>query len=465
MSLLRPLSWTLLAAGGFALLGGPAAGRQPPKDDLPVRPRNAGDIPQYKQYTIPPAKMKEAKETFAAYGNYLADYLSLPRMYTAPQEFRPDPLPKNSPAVPKTLDDLFRYDIDPLILVPEPGSKVGPNDADYIREFGAALDDALGKLPKAGESVVAVNGARALAAACRSGATAHYPTVTALLTNENVRPEAKHYLFQAAGNLLAAHDLNNYTIRKHSAAADKPEQLAALVAALQKAVEDPAAILPLPAGADGKPAPLPEDMVPVLQFIRRQAIKALGQCRFAEIPGAAKGQTLYPSFTLARVAMSDPALGVPPAPAEVAEAVIGLCNMSPPRALGTEPYAYAMADAVATGLIGFASPKFSKAEDKSIAWRGYAGRLADALQLWQALYDANYSPQNPAAAAPDQTPAVVKTLASEATRRLLGPMESGNPPDLNGFRQYLDTVLRPDKKNTGAPYRDNPALVLPRKGG
>lgn len=461
MSPLRPLSWTLLAAGGFALLGGPAAGRQPPKDDLPVRPRNAGDIPAYKQYNIPPAKMKEAKETFAAYGNYLADYLSLPRMYTAPQEFRPDPLPKNSPAVPKTLDDLFRYDIDPLILVPEPGSKVGPNDADYIRELGAALDDALGKLPKAGESVVAVNGARALAAACRSGAAAHYPTVAALLANENVRPEAKHYLFQAAGNLLAAHDLNNYTIRRHSGG---EEQVAALVAALQKAVENPNAILPTPAGVDGKPTPLPEDMVPVHQFIRRQAIKALGQCRFAELP-AGKGKTIYPSFTLARVAMADPTLGVPPAPAEVAEAVIGLCNMSPPRALGTEPYAYAMADAVATGLVGFASSKFSKAEDKSIAWRGYAGRLADALQLWQAVYDANYSPANPAAVTTDQTPAVVKTLASEAGRRLLGPMEAGNPPDLNGFRQYLDTVLRPDKKNTGAPYRDNPALVLPRKGG
>jgi hypothetical protein len=460
MLLVRPLSWTFLAAAGFALAVAPAAGRQPAKDDLPARPRNAGDIVNvYRPGGIPPGEMAKAKETFAAYARYVAELVATPRIYTNAQEFRPETTKGGGqiPNVNEIVGD--RGLIDLTILTPEPGSKVGPENADYIRELGKAYDEALQRLPTFGEPIVAVNGARALAAACKSGAAAHYPTVTALLANENVRPEVKHHLFQAAGNLLAAYDLNDYRSRKHSA---EPAAVGALVAALQKAVENPAAILPLPPGADGKPAAVPDDQAAVLRFIRREAIRALGQCRFAEF-SPSKGQTLYPSFTLARVAMSDPALGVPPGPAEVAEAVIGLCNMNPPRALNAEQYAYAMADAVASGLITFAAPKAANAADKSLPWRGTAARLLDALRLWQGLYDANFNPAAPTAYAQDQVPAVVKAVAAEAERRVLGPMEAGGRIDLEGFRQYRDATLRADKKMTPAPYRENPTLVLPRK--
>ncbi|MBX9583229.1 MAG: hypothetical protein K2X87_23230 [Gemmataceae bacterium] len=460
MRLVRPLSWTLLAAAGFALVGPPAAGRQPAKDDLPARPKNAGDVVNVYRSAkgIPAADMKRAKETLGAYAQYVADLLATPKVYAAAQEFIP-PTVKGGGQVP-TVNEIVgdRGLIDLAVLVPEPGGKVGPDNADYIRELGTAFDAALGRLPTAGDQIIAVNGARALATACRSGATAHYKTVTDLLANQNVRPEVKHHLFQAAGHLLAAYDINDLQTRKHSG---DPAATAALVAALQKAVEDPAAILPLPPGADGKPAAVPEDLAPVLRFIRREAIRALGQCRFAEF-SPSKGQTLYPSYTLARVAMSDPALGVPPGPSEVAEAVIGLCNMNPPRALNAEPYAYAMSDAIASGLITFADKKAAKADDKSLPWRGYAGRLLDALRLWQGLYDANFNPAAPAAYSPTQVPAVVKALAGEAERRVLGPMESGGRIDLEGFKQYRDATLRADKKATPAPYRENPGLVLPR---
>ena len=463
MSLVRPLAWTVLAAAGLTVAGTTAAGRQPPKDDLPPRPRNYGDVNTYRQAGIPADKLNEAKKTFLAFADYYGQLLAHPRVHTAPQEFRPDPPPKGSLPVPPTVDQIVR-DIEQVLVVPEASGKVGPNEIDYVRELGVAFDTALGPLPRAGQQVVAVAGARALAAACQSGAAAHYKTVAALLTDPTVRPEAKYYVLQAAEHLLAAYDLNDqpagFRGRRHSA---DPVSVGALIAAVQKAVEDPAVIFPFVAGPDGKPVPVPQDLVPAYQFIRRQAIRALAQVRFAEF-SPAKGQTLYPAFALARVAMSDPALAVPPNPSEVAEAVIGIANMNPPRALGAEPYAYAMADAIATGLATFSGPKATKADDKSIAWKGYAGRLADALKRWQALFDANYTPQAPAAPPPGVVPPVATALAAEAERLVLGPLEAGSRPGADVLaRQYRDATLRTDKNYTRAPFRDNPKLVLPGK--
>lgn len=458
---LRPASWAALA-GGLLFAAPPAAApARQQKDDEPKRPAAVGELPAYRTAAgIPAADLEKAKKAFAAYAGYVAEYVAWPRVYTAPQEFRSDPLPKGSPRPPAyTIDTLIVNLVDQNILVPVPGNPVGPDNADYIREVGAALDAALGPLPKSGDPVIGINAARVLAAACRSGAAAHYPTVTGLIKADNLPPAVKYWVFVAAHNLLAAYDLNDYrnSKRPHSV---PPEVVGPLVAALQNAIENPAAILPPAVGDDGKPlAKLADDQVPVLQFVRRQAIKALGQCRLYAVPNGK--QTIYPSFTLARVALSDPALPAPPSPAEAAEAVLGLCNMTPPRAQAAEPYAYAMADAIAAGLVTFATPKAARAEDKTIPWRGYAARLTEALKTWQGLFDTNYNPAQPSAESVKQAPAVAAALAGEAVRKVLDPVDGAGRFDLGGLQQYREATLRADPKYTAAPYRDNKALVLP----
>src|SRR5262249_42969035 len=161
---------------------------------------------------------------------------------------------------------------------------------DYIREFGAALDtalkDVIEKNPDA--RIIRVNATRMLAAACRSGATAHYPTVLGLLTNPTTPPEVKYYALQAAGNLLAAYDVNNYPPRAHTA---KPKEVAPLIAALQDAILKPETVLPTPGGT------VPPDQVAVRAFFRRHAVRALAQVRFAEFK-VPDGPTLFPAYTL-----------------------------------------------------------------------------------------------------------------------------------------------------------------------
>ena len=184
---IRSLSWTLLASSGFALVlfTGPSAA-QPGKDDLPKPPPN---VLGFRDNTG--ADPKRAKEAFKAFAKYNAEYISHPRVYSTPQEFVP---PKGPPV--QTSEQLIS-EMSRSIIVPAPGSMIGPDQADYIRELGIALDAELKSvIERSTVPVVRINAARMLAAACRSGAEIHYGTVTGLITNPNTPPELKYYAFR-----------------------------------------------------------------------------------------------------------------------------------------------------------------------------------------------------------------------------------------------------------------------------
>ena len=442
----RFYSWTLLAASGFALVLASQAtmARQPNKDDLPK------PFPNILAFRDNPADLKKAKEAFTTFAKYQADYISHPKVYSTPQEFSP------IPGKVQTSDQII-VDMSRFILVPLPGNQIGPDQADYIRELGLALDTELKiAIEQNGTAVVRVNATRLLAAACRSGATAHFSTVTSLITNANTPAEVKYYAFQAAANLLAAYDLNDYPTRKH---ANKPKEVSDLIAALQAAITKPNAIIPAP----GTGGPLPLDQVEVLTFIRRQAVRALAQVRFGE--KIAGGPDLHPAFTLAQIAISDPAIVPPPTETEVAEAVIGICNMAPPtRAADKEPYAYAMADAVATGIATFATRRAAAPLDKSLSWRNYGARISDGLKSWRPLFDPVYNPLKPTAFSAASVPKIVDDLQAEADKRVLVPMfEANGTVDVNGLKQFRDNTLRNDKKWTLSPFLAEPKLTLPKR--
>src|SRR5262249_50265884 len=154
---------------------------------------------------IPPAELKNAKAAFATFAKYYADWVAHPAVYKGP----PEPKAGFTPPKIMTIDydvntgllrDLERFILEPnpadRIAADNPKPKVGPDNAAYIQELGAALDAALKPLVEQGgpggdQRVVRINAARVLAVACKSGAAAHYPTVTALLTNPNTPTEVK----------------------------------------------------------------------------------------------------------------------------------------------------------------------------------------------------------------------------------------------------------------------------------
>jgi hypothetical protein len=123
-----------------------------------------------------------------------------------------------------------------------------------------------------------------------------------------------------------------------------------------------------------------------------------------------------------------------------------------------------MCDAVATGLVTFATPRAANSADKTIGWKGYAVRLTDALKGWGPVFDPNFAPGTSIIPAASLVPKPVSELALEAERRILSPMDGiAQRIDVAGLRGYRDSTLRADKKWTLIPYRDKPNMKLERK--
>lgn len=467
MTRLRLFSWILLAVAGFALAA-VAVARQP-AGELPKRPAIVGQLTALKNAPlIPPAELNQAKEVFAAYAKYQAELISAPAIYRATAEFSPDP---RNP-IP-TLESI-NSDLERNLLIPTPTGKVGADQADYIRELGAALDAALKKVIEEGPvneyaQIVKINAARLLATAAKSGAAAHYPTVSALLKNPGTPPEVKVYLLKAAEHLLSAYDINVQTTHKRDHSA-RPKELFDLIQAIEDVIVAPNLLVQgQPEGAaPAAPAALTPDQLAVQAYIRRQAVKALAQVRFASVTVPPGGPTTYPAHTLARVIYGDPAIKPPPNSAEIAEATLGLCNMS--RTRGYNPDA--AADAVATGIILFATPRAVDKSDKRYPWRAYAARLTEGLRLWKAVMDPAYDPTRPTAptAAP---PAAVNDVADEklgAIGRVLVPIErSASDPttniDIPGMTDLRDRLRKNPRRST-TMFQDVPGTSIdipPRK--
>jgi hypothetical protein len=216
MSPIRSLSLTLLAAGGVGLLS--CATSRAQDAELPKAP--AVNI---LNYSVRGADIdKKAKDAFIAVAKYNAEYVANPKVYANAQEVVPN-------IRIRTVDDLQR-EITRVALAPLPDGKVGIDQADYIRELGIAFDNELKAVVKTNPTpIVRINAMRLLAEACRSGAVAHYPTITGLITSPDTPPEVKYYAFQAAANLLSAYDIANPTTRLHS---NNAKEVNALVAAL-----------------------------------------------------------------------------------------------------------------------------------------------------------------------------------------------------------------------------------------
>lgn len=492
---LAALAVTIVAVGGPAIVSA-----QPKAPNLPQRTTQYLEVAGFKSAGgVTKAEAAKAKVAFEAFAKYHADYVSNPATHTAPQDFRVEP-PMSNPNVPQTVDQLIA-EIQRNLVVPSPVPVLNPvpgqpsiatasardaeviaKESEYIRGLGAALDKALGDvISTSGERVVRVNAARMLAAACRTGAHDHWPTITKMLTEPNVDPEVRYYALQAAGNLLAAYDINDYRSRKHAA---DPKTVGALIAALQNAVLKADAILPLVDVQDGKGGVrkvVPPDQVAVLQFIRRQAVRSLGQVRFADFE-AEKGKTLYPAHTLALVALTKvpvetfkvegekvdivfapkSADGVGES-ADAGEAVLGILNMAPPRGgAAAKQYAAPMADVIATGVITWVGPRSANPASKAQAWKGMALRLDEGFKTWQGLYDVNWNPTQPVVR-PELVPQPAKDVAKAVTDNVLTPLGSTTGTvNVTGLQTYQRDVLRKAMGITPRPFAapDSPALPL-----
>jgi hypothetical protein len=486
MSHVRLASLTLLVGLGFALASTSAPGRQDPKDDTdPVYKKSSyrySSVSTYKNEGIPAGKLDDAKAAFVKYAQYNVDVVSWAKRYALLQDMTANVQPD------QTIDAILA-DLEKHLLIPVPGNRVGKESADFVRELGKALDDALKDvILKHPDRVVRVNAARLLAVACKSGAWAHYPTVLMLISQSEVRvkedvqvpilPEVKYYALQAAGNLLAAHELAAYQIDKgydNRAHSGEPDAVGALILALEKAVLDPGSLIGIPPKMGGTPGDIPEDQKAVVIFFRRQALKALAQVRSSTLPGPNK-TTIHPVMTLARFAVADKSLVLPPRADEVAEAVVGLANMDPPsRASERNVYAVGIAEVISTGVMTFGGEAVANQPDKAIPWKGGAVRMLEGLNRWRArfqptllpvvLNDPSFDPEKDTRFNAQNVPPIIQATYVQSRTRILDPIAFKTAKtDVEEMRKFVlqETRKGTDKEATITLF-ENPKLTVPRK--
>lgn len=465
MSPARVTAWTLLAAAGFALVAPPAAEAQ---DKLPkVNNAAVSEVAAWRDTArggIPKEDLKKAREAFKAFAKYYVDMVTHPDVIKAPQEL------KTAGVIPPPTYDALVTDINRFI---DPARYKGNLDPfDYLREMGNAFDALLKeKIETDPDMIVRINAARLLAHVARTGAPAHWSTVSALIADPKTPTGVKVWLFKAAAQLLAAPDVQEPKIRHHAQvvnanAKDAPQQnaqaLGALVKALMDCVNDPGLLVP---GVSlDKPETLAEDQLAVIGYVRNQAVKALAKVKFVRVPGPDGKAPLYPAYTLVRVAMSDPNLVPAPKPGEAADAVIGLCNMAPVEEQLNRSFkpvkeysADVVVEAVTAGLVTFAKPRAANAFDNTLPWRLYAAELAGALRDWGPLFDPDAEPLVSPRFNAALVPPGVAALSREITPLLLAPMDKTDPngkPDpaarvnIEELQRRLGELRAKPKRNT-----------------
>ena len=455
--LARFTAWTLLAGAGFALFAAGARAQDPPKPAKDAAYNAAvskmGDYRDIPRGGIPKEELEQARKHFARYAQYYTDIVAYTPIYKAPQEFKTDPPPFAIDGPNGIMNEINRF-----LLEPTPGGKkYGADQFVYIREFGAAFDASLKKLIETStDPIVRINAARVLAYICRAGSPAHYATLTELIASPATRTEIKYHLFHAAEHLLAVYDLNWPKTRNHVLQTDDPKPLGALVKAIDDCINTPALlVLGLPDGKLDKATP---DQLAVLGLVRRQAIKALAQVRYATVAGPDGVTPMYPAYTLARVALGDPAFVPAPGPADTAEAVLGIFNMAPVEVKGDRVKAVrynadAAVEAATAGLITFAKPRAANAFDRSLPWRSYSLRLAEGMRTWRMLFDQDYERATPNKFDASQVPPVVEQFYKDVVPNVLAPMDK---VDFNGKPDIGATVAIESLQSRLANIRANP---------
>lgn len=401
----------------------------------------------------------------------------------------------------QNLDEVLFNDLAVHILVPTADTKVSLEQWEYIKEFGIALDAALRTVfAKNPPAIIRVNAGRTLALVAKSGAPVHGTMILNMLTNKYFQankkpletpPEVLYEALRAAEGLLAAYDPMAQGRATVATRHTIPEpQLVELVNVLDGMVQhnppvadkaapfDPGnAVTPVRPSGDAKatpkapapPAPAPKtggvletktlnpEQLAVVKYFRRQAVRTLAKVRFDVVGGQGGIPEARPGITLAKVAVSDVSLDPPPSIAEIGDAVIGLCGITPTTQLNMDEWLHT----IGYGMAAFIGPRIGAGVgDKTVHWKIYTARIADALAALKRSTQLN----------PRVKPmqGLINSLADTITTDIINPInaQANRPdapaPELARLLTWLEQNVPKDPNRSF--YNDGVYKLTPRQG-
>lgn len=290
-----------------------------------------------------------------------------------------------------------------LVVVTPGDSSIAAAKIHFAREFGAAVvravDEVLKKQP---QPVVRMNAVRMLAAVAESGAPAATERVVALLKEKDngLSVEVLYFTLKAAEQAVAMYDPARSAEAQRWVKRDVYHELVTQVESVVNSVPASVAlnthqpdqvgtgVLTTDPKTPPKPAPisLTAEQVATIQAFRLQAIRALARVK-TDVVYDSKGENKRrPTFTLARVAVSDATLVPPPSPREVIEAVGGLATAAPtdpeidPVVLGV-----VMARGVSVFVTDKAAGGVGEPGPQAQLWRLTGARMKSAFLAWDTI--------------------------------------------------------------------------------
>lgn len=141
---------------------------------------------------------------------------------------------------------------------------------------------------------------------------------------------------------------------------------------------------------------------------------------------------------------------------------MGLCNMAPARWQGSRLVAVknynadVAVEAMTQGLITFAEPRAGNRSDRTLPWRSYAVRIAEAMMKAKPLFDIDATPTYlPTKFEPKFVPQSFEQLYRFTLPNILAPMDKvdnkDNPvgdPNVPGLRDLLNRMKTNPKRKT-----------------
>jgi hypothetical protein len=338
----------------------------------------------------------------------------------------------------KTTDDIesLMEEVNRRISWQNPRTVPNAMQLEFAQAFGKALaEEILYVYDNTDDRLVRINAARMLATIGRLPYAALADQYLKMIRDNAYPMEVKRYAFEGLRNLLAVPDAtypNQHFIKSNP-------KLAEIAKELEKYI-------------NFKCAPnLPPDQAKVIQFIRREAVRALAQFKVAVVRQQDEALA-KPIMTLLRVATNDQY--TPPAehalpgygfdPLERVDAVIGICSMAPDKGLNLDTVVWLVNDAMInlSDFQGKERADFQKDPRNKplVPWRWTGARLGDALIAWKKSVGTSPPRQNPKAVV-DWIDVATKIVAKLETEGVIAQ------PDTRPFDAWKKDMARKPKSN------------------
>ena len=358
---------------------------------------------------------------------------------------------RRQPPENKSLDD-FVEDTFKLIPMPAAQKPLSDGQQQFLEAFASAYLGPIDEALHHREPIVKVNAARILARIAEAIGGSYLPSQAAsgqtkvaeellkTLKDKDQIDAVKFWALHGLEGLFTASysysavPVNERPNRRALTKADLEDQC--IVALVEFVLRKP----------NLSPNPTPEE-VEAFRYVRRQAIRALGQTRFPALMNKKEFIGTPTALVLSRVLVDD---GISPTASlsEKLEAAIGLCQLQTNLTDGYQPdYA---ARAVGLFIVDLGKsfnnrPQVGPGQADNYPWKLFAARLLDALRAWKEANPTNTEAGKYIAALFDKVDAMIRTVQRKQGNVEVNALQAWlqNPsPNSSLFKGHPEAVVK-----------------------